>query len=149
MKLLRGLGIKLFVVISLVFLSALPAYAFLRRADRAGRTKTTHEMQAIADPILDNVLEGMKFDNFNQYARDFAPNLKVVGSRTKFFKVNRHIKTTLGSYLYRDFMGSLKKDGSFLVIWKGRFKNTNEDVLIKLVLKKHGFKYLITGLWFQ
>ena len=113
------------------------------------RAKTTQEIKTIADPLIDNILDGFKFDKYIQYSRDFDPALKVIGSRTKFFKVSRHIKTSLGNYLYREYMGSLLKGEMIVVLWKGKFDKTENDVLIKLVIKKQGRRYVVTGLWLQ
>ncbi len=134
--------LKTLMVLALIVSFVTPAFA-------VGRAKTTQEIKTIADPLLDNILDGFKFDKYTQYSRDFDPALKVIGSRTKFFKVSRRIKSTLGSYLYREYMGSLLKGDMIVVLWKGKFDKTKNDVLIKLVIKKQGRRYVVTGLWLQ
>ena len=123
--------------------------SFITPAFAVERAKTTQEIQNIADPLLDNILDGFKYDKYTQYSRDFDPALKVIGSRTKFFKVSRYIKSSLGNYLYREYMGSLLKGDMIVVLWKGKFDKTKNDVLIKLVMKKQGWRYVVTGLWLQ
>ncbi|MFH1093681.1 MAG: hypothetical protein V1739_05965 [Candidatus Omnitrophota bacterium] len=140
MSCLKNIKALILVIVIISFIT--PAFA-------AQRAKTTQEIKAIADPLLDNILDGFKFDKYTTYCRDFDPALKVVGSRTKFFKVSRHIKSSLGNYLYREYMGSLLKGDMILVLWKGKFDNTKSDVLIKLVIKKQGWHYVVTGLWLQ
>ena len=123
--------------------------SFITPAFAIERGKTTKEIKIIAGPLLDNILDGFKYDKYTQYSRDFGPALKVIGSRTKFFKVSRHIKSTLGSYLYREYMGNLLKGDMIVVLWKAKYDMTKNDVLIKLVIKKQGRKYVVTGLWLQ
>ncbi len=123
--------------------------SFITPAFAVERAKTTQEIKTIADPLLDNILDGFKYDKYTQYSRDFDPALKVIGSRTKFFKVSRHIRSSLGNYLYREYMGSLLKGDMIVVLWKGKFDKTKNDVLIKLVIKKQGRRYFVTGLWLQ
>ena len=118
-------SLKILILIIVIVSFVMPAFA-------AKRAKTTQEIKTIADPLLDNILDGFKFDKYTQYARDFDPALKVIGSRTKFFKVSRHIKTSLGNYLYREYMGSLLKGDLIVVLWKGEFDKTKNDVLIKV-----------------
>jgi len=130
------------IVIILVLVLALPAFS-------QQRNKTTQEIKAIADPILDNILEGFKYDNYLRYSRDFDSDLKVLGSRTKFFQANRRMQKTLGSYLSRDYLGSLYKSGMIVALWKAKFDKTNNDVLIKLVLKNKRNRYVVMGLWLQ
>ena len=138
-------NIKNFQVLILVIVIA----SLITPAFAVERAKTTQEIKAIADPLIDNIVDGFKFDKYTQYCRDFDPELKVIGSRTKFFKVSRHIKTSLGNYLYRKYMGSLLKGDMIVVLWKGKFDKTSNDVLIKLVIKKQNRRYVVIGLWFQ
>ncbi|MCK4993471.1 MAG: hypothetical protein KAS13_00305 [Candidatus Omnitrophica bacterium] len=123
--------------------------SFITPAFAAPRAKTTQEIKIVADPLLDNIIEGFKFDKYTIYCRDLDAELKVAGSRTKFFKVSRHIKTSLGNYLYREYMGSLLKGDMIVVLWKAKYDKTKNDVLIKLVIKKQGRHYVVTGLWLQ
>ncbi|MCG2710964.1 MAG: hypothetical protein L6416_01315 [Candidatus Omnitrophica bacterium] len=133
---------KVLILVMVIVLFITPAFA-------GERAKTTREIKIIADPLLDNILDGFKFDKYTTYSRDFDPSLKVVGSRTKFFKVSRYIKSSLGNYLFREYMGSLLKGDMIVVLWKGKFDKTKNDVLIKLVIKKQGWRYAVTGLWLQ
>ena len=137
---MRYLKILILVVVIVSFIT--PVFA-------VERAKTTQEIKTVADPLLDNILDGFKYDKYTQYSRDFDPALKVAGSRTKFFKVSRHIRTSLGNYLHREYMGSLLKGDMIVVLWKGKFDKTKNDVLIKLVIKKQGGRYVVTGLWLQ
>jgi hypothetical protein len=111
--------------------------------------KTNKEMQKVADPILDNILEAFKLEDYIAYSKDFDKTLKIVGSRTKFFKVARFLQDSIGNYLYREYMGSIYKQDSIVVLWKGSFDKTREDVLIKLFLSKKNNRYVVTGLRFQ
>lgn len=124
-------------------------FAFIMPVVAQERAKTSQEIKTIADPILDNILDGFKYDDYLIYSRDFDPTLKVVGSRTKFFKVSRYIQTRLGNYLHRDYMGYLNKGDVIIVLWKGKFDKTKNDVLIKLVLKNERKRYNVAGLWLQ
>ena len=115
----------------------------------APKVKTTKEIKSISEPIMDNILEGFKFDDYQKYSRDFDPSLKLSGARTKFFKVNRYLQTNLGSYLSREYMGSLRRGDMIIVLWKDTFDKTKDDVLIKLVMSGKNNHYLVTGLWLQ
>lgn len=133
---------RVIIVIILVLVFALPAFS-------QERAKTTQEIKAIADPILDNILEGFKYDNYLRYSRDFDSTLKLLGARTKFFQANRRMQRTLGNYIYRDYLGSLYKSDMVVALWKAKFDKTENDVLIKLVLKNKRNRYVVMGLWLQ
>jgi hypothetical protein len=118
-------------------------------AHAAERYKTSQEMKAVADPIMDNILDGVKMDDYIAYSKDFDQGLKVLGSRTKFFQVSRYLKETVGNYLYREYMGSIHKDNLVVVLWKATFDKSQDDVLIKLFLTKQSNHYVVKGLRFQ
>ncbi len=107
------------------------------------------KIKAIADPILDNVLDGFKFDDYRRYSRDFDPALKVVGARTQFYNVSRYMQRALGNYIARDYLGTLRKGDMIIVLWKGTFDKTSDNVLIKLVLSEKKNRYHVAGLWLQ
>jgi hypothetical protein len=46
-------------------------------------------------------------------------------------------------------LGFLQKGKTTVVLWKGRFTNSADDVLIKLVLSPRGDQTRVLGLWFQ
>ena len=128
----------------LVFAAALPAFA--RRTEKAREDVV---IQRIADPILDNILNGFKKDDYTLYSQDFDPDLKLLGARSKFYEISRQMKSELGNYVSRIYMGSLKKKKMTIVLWKGVFEKSSNDILIKLVLEKKGKQHFVSGLWLQ
>ncbi|MCM8813342.1 MAG: hypothetical protein NC924_05325 [Candidatus Omnitrophica bacterium] len=145
---------KLVAVGILIACSAASAEAAPRKRKESGAAgvKTPHtspQIRQMAEPMLDNILQGFKFDDFNIYARDFEPSLKVAGSRTKFFEINRYMQNSLGAYRSRIFLGSVWKQSKIMVLWKGSFEKTPEDILIRLELAPLGKRYVVTGLWLE
>jgi hypothetical protein len=111
--------------------------------------KTNEEVRAIAEPILDNILEGFKTDDYVKYSRDLDDTLKETIPENKFLETDRQIESSIGNYQSREYLGFLTKGQMTVVLWKGRFDRSVDDVLIKLVVSKRKDKYLVTGLWFQ
>lgn len=143
MKYLRS-----FLVIAFLF-SLLISLVYSVDAQAAARKKTDQEMKDVADPIMDNILDGVKLENYMAYSKDFDKELKILGSRTKFFQVSRYLKQTMGNYMYREYMGSVHKDNLIVVLWKATFDKSQDDVLIKLFLNKQNNRYIVKGLRFQ
>ena len=111
--------------------------------------KTNQEVKRIANPILDSILEGFRTNNYKKYSRDFDDTLKEAISEKKFLGTAQQIKSKIGKYQSREYLGFLKKGRMTLVLWKSSFDKSEDDVLIKLVISKRKGKYLVTGLWFQ
>ncbi len=83
---------RFFIIPILLFLFILPANA-------QSLFKTDTQIKAIAEPIMDNILKGLKMDDYSVYSRDFEESLKITGARNKFFEINRYVQNSLGSYL--------------------------------------------------
>ena len=111
--------------------------------------KNNQEVRAIADPILSNLLAGFNEGNYAKYSRDFSPTLLEAISPKKFKRVRAKILKEIGKYQSRQYLGFYQVNRTTVVLWKGRFASTGNDVLIKLVVSKRKDKNLVVGLWFQ
>jgi hypothetical protein len=107
------------------------------------------EVRAFADPILVNLLAGFNDGNYAKYSRDFSPTLLEAISAKKFQQVREDILKKIGKYQSRQYLGFYQYNRTTVVLWKGRFSDTDNDVLIKLVVSKRKDKNLVVGLWFQ
>lgn len=122
--------------------AALPAAAdFIGQDNR--------EVQAVADPILDGVLKGFTEEDYDLYSQYFDDTLKDVISKKKFLQTRSSILKSIGTYESRSYLGYLQKGKTTVVLWKGKFSHSADDVLIKLVLSRRGDQTKVLGLWFQ
>jgi hypothetical protein len=106
-------------------------------------------VQGIATPILNNILEGLKSNDYAKYTKDFDPTAKEAITEEAFKKAVDELKGEIGNYVEKKFMGFLNKGQMTLVVWKAKFDQTQDDILVRLVLTKRGDQYLVTGLWFE
>ncbi len=118
-------------------------------ANAAVLGQTDQEVQAVAEPLLEGVLAGFNDGNYAKYSQNFDETLKEAISEKKFQKVRAQILKTLGKYRSRTYLGFLKQHGATVVLWRGRFTESDDDVLIKLVASKRQDRYVVVGLWFQ
>jgi hypothetical protein len=107
------------------------------------------QVQAVADPILDNLLAGFNEGDYPKYSKDFDTLLKESLPETKFKQVRSDILKKIGKYQSRQYLGFLNQEKFTVALWKGRFSATPSDVLIKLVTSKRSDKVAVVGLWFQ
>lgn len=118
-------------------------------AEAAIKGGSGRKIKAAAEPILDNILKGFELEDYFIYSRDLHPSLKVLGSRTKFYKISKYIQRLLGRCREREYLGSLTRGDIIVVLWKGVFDKSTDDILIKIELSRKSRRYLVTGLWFQ
>ena len=135
-------NIRYFVIVSVLCFIAFPL-----SAEVIGTTDL--EVQAIAEPILNNILEGLKLNDYAKYSEDFDEILKESISEKKFIETGRQIEDSIGNCGLREYLGFFTKGKMTVILWKARFDKSEDDVLIKLVVSKREDKYLVTGLWFQ
>lgn len=133
---------QVLLIITLICMAASPA-----TAARIGQTDAA--VQAVAEPVLDAVLAGFNQGNYQVYSQYFDDTLKEAISPKKFQEVRSHILKSLGAYKSRTYLGFVQKNQTTVVLWKGVFDQTDDDVLIKLVVSRRGERNLVLGLWFQ
>lgn len=107
------------------------------------------EVKAVADPILENLLAGFNQGNYAQYSKNFDETLREAIPEEKFQQVRRELMKKLGSFKSKNYLGFLNQQAHTVVLWKGAFTDTQDDVLLKLVLSKRQDKVVVKGLWFQ
>lgn len=107
------------------------------------------QVQAAADPVLDTVLKGFAAGDYGLYSQHFDDTLKDVITKKKFLQVRNEILKSIGTYQSRRYLGYLQKGKTTMILWKGKFAASADDVLIKLVLSRRGDENKVLGLWFQ
>ncbi len=130
------------ILVLMVLLVALPAAAAFIGTDN-------DQVKAVAEPILDNLLTGFNKGNYAQYSKDFDDTLREAIPEKKFQQVRETLLKKIGAFKSKKFLGFLNQQAYTVVLWKGAFAATRDDVLIKLVLAKRQDKGVVVGLWFQ
>ena len=110
---------------------------------------TDQEVRTIAKPVLENMLEGFKTNNYATYSRDFDATLKEAMTEKKFHAIDGQIENSIGNCETTEYIGFLTKGKMTLILWKAKFDKSESDVLMKLVMSKRGDTYYVTGLWFE
>ena len=128
-------------LLTVVFL-AMPAAA-------APFGKDDGQVKAVAEPILNNLLAGFNEGNYAQYSKDFDDAMREAIPEEKFQQVRKDLIEKLGKYKSKKYLGFLNQQAYTIVLWKGDFDATPENILIKLVLSKRQDKVVVAGLWFQ
>lgn len=106
-------------------------------------------IQAIAAPIMENIIEGIKSNDYNKYIRDFDSATRSAMPEAKFIEVNERLSGSIGEFKQKEYIGFLDKQNMTVVMWKTKFTKTDDDILIKLVINKSGDVYYVSGLWFE
>jgi len=130
------------IIISVLYVTTLSGCA-----EEIGNTG--EEVRTIAEPTLDNILDGMKNNNYLQYSKKFNHEMKKRVPEERFLAINKEIQGWIGDYLSREYTGFKNRSGSTLITWDSRFSKSEEPVAIKLVITKRYGMYMVNGLWFM
>jgi len=129
-----------------VIAAIVPLFAVPAAANTIGATDK--EVQAIADPIMDSILAGMKEGDYAKFSRDFDGLMKQELDTTRFDSRRQEIQAQIGDYSSRTYLGFLNQRGMTVILWKARFTGTTDDVLLKLYLSTEGKRTVAKGLYF-
>ena len=138
---MRKLVIGILPVVALLLLTIPAAGAPVGTSDQ--------QVKAVAEPILDNLMKGFNQGDYAKFSKNFDKKLRESIHEKKFEQVRGDLLKKLGKYKTKKFLGFLNQDYYTIVLWKGAFADTKNDVLIKLVLSKSKDKVSVAGLWFQ
>lgn len=107
------------------------------------------QVYAVAEPILNNLFEGIKTGDYEKYLKDFNETVKGTFSQEHFLGLKQQVENQMGELKNAEYLGFLNKDDITVVLWKGFFDKRRDDILIKLVICKQGERYLVNDLWLQ
>ena len=134
--------ITVFIIVCFLVVFGQPVYAEI-----IGETDA--QVKKIAEPILDTILEGLENDDYSLYSNDFDVFLRRKISYKTFKHTDNELASSFGEYVSRQYLGFLSKVHMTVVLWKLRFDQSEDQVLVKIFISKRGDQYLVTGLWFQ
>lgn len=133
---------KILAIITILCLFSCTAYSeFIADNDMA--------VKNIATPILDNILKGMTGNNYAVFSMDFDSQMRKSMPQAQFKITCSQIFYKYGKYKFKQYLGYYNQNKMTVVLYKGKFDKTMDDVLIKLVITRDKNKYLVTGFWLQ
>lgn len=115
----------------------------------AGYVATTEaEIQAIADPMLDDILVGMQNNDLERFSRNFGIKMRRCANSQTMNEWYESMLGNHGSYLSREYLGSVNQSKHTLVLWKGKFSKAEDDILLMLYLSKIEGANVVIGFYY-
>ena len=101
------------------------------------------DILAIANPIMDQLMEASTRIDYDNHVRDFTDRAKSVLSKEWFDIVCREYQGTKGFFGTREFVALFRRPDSVAVIWKQSFSQQPGDYVAEMVLVEENGKYLV------
>ncbi|MCM8813340.1 MAG: hypothetical protein NC924_05315 [Candidatus Omnitrophica bacterium] len=111
--------------------------------------KSNEDVKKIADPLIDGVFDGLMQGDYKVYTEHFDLALRETISENRFKEIYDDVRYSLGQYLYREYLGFLNKEQVTVVLYKGMFDKTANEVFVRVTISKRDQDIAITGLTFE
>jgi len=105
--------------------------------------KSDAEILAIADPIMDNLMEASTAIDHARHVRDFTDRLKAIVTIDYLEKVCRQYQSEKGLFGPRELVAIFRRPHSVAIVWKQQFTKSPGDYVAEMVLVQQGSRYLV------
>ncbi|MGH7183250.1 MAG: hypothetical protein ACREJN_14910 [Nitrospiraceae bacterium] len=105
--------------------------------------KSDAEILAIADPIMDNLMEASTAIDHVRHVRDFTDRLKAIVTKEYLEQVCRQYQSEKGFFEAREFVAVFRRPHSIAIVWTQQFTLSAGDYVAEMVLVQQGSRYLV------
>jgi hypothetical protein len=105
--------------------------------------KSDEEILAVADPIMDNLMEASTAIDYERHIRDFTDRAKDVLSKSALDSICNEYQSTKGFFAQRKFVAAFRRPESVAIVWRQTFTKASGEFVAELVLVQKGGRYLV------
>ena len=98
---------------------------------------------AVADPIMDNLMQASTEIDHARHVRDFTARLKKIVTREHLEKVCRRYQSEWGFFYSRKFVGIFRRSDSVVIVWKQFCTRIEDEFVAEMVLVEEDGKHLV------
>ena len=106
---------------------------------------TDEQIIVLAEPLLQNLLDGANELNYEKFTHDFSHGMKTVMPHDFFMEQTIGLQHVRGKCVSRKPLGVLRKNKTALVVWSAQYEKTDDDMLIQLKLVFENDKLVISS----
>ena len=103
------------------------------------------EILNIANPLMNNLMEGSSERNHEKHSRDFTNRLKNIVTKESLEKQLHD--NVLGEFTKRELINIIRKKDSIFVLWKQWLSNSEDEFLAEIVIIEKENRYLVDHTW--
>lgn len=101
------------------------------------------EILAIANPIMDNLMQASTAIDHARHVNDFTDHLKTIVTKENFESQCKQYQAELGTFAEREFVGVFRKETDAAIFWKQKYTNSNGEHIAFLRLISANGKVLV------
>ena len=101
------------------------------------------EVLAIANPMMDNLMDASTKVDHERHVRDFSERLKNIVTKEYLERVCSQYQSEKGFFRERKFVSAFKRPESAAIIWEQSFTKAQGEFVAEMVLINMNGKYLV------
>ena len=106
-------------------------------------SNTDAEILAIANPIMNNLMEGSNELDYAKHCQDFSDRMKEAVTAQYFAKAVCESQEKRGLFTEREFVRVFRRGDSVAVLWKQSCSKNEDELMAQLVLVEVEGDYLV------
>ena len=101
------------------------------------------EILAIANPIMDNLMQASTDIDHERHVKDFTDQLKIMVTKENLEAQCKEYQTKLGYFVEREFVTVFRKETDAAIFWKQKYTKSNGEHIAFLRLISTNGKILV------
>lgn len=101
------------------------------------------QILAVANPIMDNLMDASTVIDHERHVRDFSDRLKSIVTREYLQRVCGKYQREKGYFARRESVAVFKRPGAAAIIWKQWFTQAPGEFVAEMLLVEEDGKYLV------
>ncbi len=105
--------------------------------------KSDAEILAVADPIMDRLMEGSNRIDHAMHVSDFTDRLRSIVSEAGLERMCKDFQSHFGQFSHRELVAIFRRSDSVAVVWRQYATETDDEFVADLVLVERDGRYLV------
>lgn len=101
------------------------------------------EIFAIANPIMDNLMEASTVIDHERHIRDFTDRMKSIVTKQYLQQVCEQYQQEKGFFAKRESVAVFRRPGAVAIVWKQWFTKAPGEFVAEMLLVERDGKYLV------
>jgi hypothetical protein len=108
--------------------------------------KSSEEILNIAEPIMNNIIEGSNDKDYGKTSKDFSSTMLSALSKKEFERqIEESIEKTGNIKKERKFISCIYRESGVTILWKGYYEKVKGEVLAQLTLDEENGTIKVFG----
>lgn len=106
-------------------------------------TQSDEDILAVADPIMDRLMEGSKRIDHAMHVSDFTDRLKALVTPEGLAKMCRQYQSEIGFFSHRELVAIFRREHSVAIVWRQFATESDDEFVADIVLIERDGRYLV------